>query len=432
MSESPTVIALTYQDSATIFQKLAKLPNRVWLDSHQSPGQRWDILSAAPVTILENPSAHSVEQHVENLSEEYDLDALKHLPFTGGAIGYFNYEHRHPHFGLAASSENQTSSRWGIFDWAILVDHSKQSCLAVFLPNYSQTAIDQRLHLLKALPPPAIPFYVGDFKAELSREHYAEAFMRIQDYIQAGDCYQINFAQRFIATFDGDSSNAYLALRQALPSPYCAFIDLGAGNILSFSPEQFIEIEGNRAQTKPIKGTIRRGSSAEEDEHLKKVLKESIKNQAENLMIVDLLRNDFSQSCEPWSVKVPELFTLESYANVHHLVSTITGNIKPNISPLTFFERCFPGGSITGAPKKRAMQIIHKLEQKNRNIYCGSIAFLSTNNRFNSNIAIRTLMIHEGEICCWGGGGIVSDSIEEEEYAESQQKIRVLLDALKH
>lgn len=180
-------------------------------------------------------------------------------------------------------------------------------------------------------------------------------------------------------------------------------------------------------KTKPIKGTIRRGVDEQQDKSLACELLQSEKNRAENLMIVDLLRNDFGQNCKAASVKVPHLFALESYANVHHLVSTVTGELNDGIDELSFYHDCFPGGSITGAPKKRAMEIIDELEPHPRNIYCGSIVCISANGRLNSSIAIRTLLIKDNSIYCWGGGGIVADSKAEEEYQESLQKVGALM-----
>ncbi len=183
-------------------------------------------------------------------------------------------------------------------------------------------------------------------------------------------------------------------------------------------------------ETRPIKGTIARGRDSDEDRALARQLLDSEKDRAENLMIVDLLRNDLSRNCGPGSVRVPELFKLESYANVHHLVSTVTGRLAPGRTPLDLLRDAFPGGSITGAPKRRAMEIIDELESRPREIYCGSIGYISACGAMDTSIAIRTLLARDDRLYCWGGGGIVADSDPEQEYAEALQKVNVLMRAL--
>ena len=184
------------------------------------------------------------------------------------------------------------------------------------------------------------------------------------------------------------------------------------------------------AETKPIKGTVPRGRSELEDQESAAALINSPKDRAENLMIVDLLRNDLSKNCRPGSVKVPHLFAVESFANVHHLVSTVTGELSQNSSPIDLLRDCFPGGSITGAPKRRAMEIIEQLEPVRRSVYCGSIGYVSANNRMDTNIAIRTVVASGSDLHCWGGGGIVADSEAESEFEESMAKIQLLLETL--
>ena len=208
-------------------------------------------------------------------------------------------------------------------------------------------------------------------------------------------------------------------------------MDLGENQaILSLSPERLLSIQQQEALTQPIKGTIARDSIQEIDKANADTLQASIKNRAENLMIVDLLRNDLGKNCIAGSIKVPQLFKLESYPNVHHLVSSITGTIKKEVSALDVFEGCFPGGSITGAPKKRAMEIIEELEECQRSVYCGSIAYINAKGDMDSNITIRTIACDGEKLYCWGGGGIVADSTIEEEYNESLTKINALLEGL--
>ena len=268
------------------------------------------------------------------------------------------------------------------------------------------------------------------FAAEQGKAQYAEAFARVQDYIHAGDCYQINLAQRFSSRYQGDPLSAYCALRERSPTPFSAYLEMAGGTLLSLSPERFIEVQNGRVETRPIKGTRPRGSSPQQDQALAEELQRCEKDRAENLMIVDLLRNDLGRSCEPGSIRVPELFSLESYPNVHHLVSSITGRLRSDSDTIDLLMRAFPGGSITGAPKIRAMQIIEELEPVRRSLYCGSVGYLGCEGQMDFNIAIRSLVCHEGSIYCWGGGGVVADSELDAEYQETLQKATGMLPAI--
>ena len=434
MTRSPSLVALPYAAADVYCTCLETLPNLVWLDSNSGLGSRFDIISADPIAILYNPSASDMIDSLAELTDECVAPAEFTLPFAGGLIGYHNYEARHSDTGLQAPTRNDLKpSRWGLFDWALVLDHRHRSAHAVFLAHCSTARRTHILAQLRQAPNRAIkaaPFTAGPFLASISYSEYRRAFEKIQDYILAGDCYQVNYAQQFSASFSGSALSAYRSLRSKTASPYSAYLDLGAEKVLSFSPEQFIRLQERTAQSRPIKGTAPRSTLPDNDRRNADALTQSIKNKAENLMIVDLLRNDFSRYCSPYSVKVPKLFELESFTNVHHLVSTITGELKPDCKPINFFNGCFPGGSITGAPKKRAMEIIEELEPCARNIYCGSIAYISINGNIDSNIAIRSMLVHDGRIDCWGGGGIVADSTVDEEYRESIQKVAVLMENL--
>jgi para-aminobenzoate synthetase component 1 len=276
------------------------------------------------------------------------------------------------------------------------------------------------------------PFGLRDmFSSNTSKQDYINRFNRTQAYIQQGDCYQINLSQCFSAQYTGAPINAYTALSKACPTPFSGYMrNMHDTHILSLSPERFISFDGHKLESKPIKGTRPRGKNAEEDAALAIELKNSPKDRAENLMIVDLLRNDLSKHAIAGSVKVPKLFDIEHYPNVHHLVSTVTAEIKPSSTPLTVLLDAFPGGSSTGAPKKRAMEIIDELEPVNRSFYCGSMGYISLTGKMDSNIMIRTLICQNGTIKCWGGGGIVADSEVESEYQESITKVKILLDTL--
>ncbi|MFO7528814.1 MAG: aminodeoxychorismate synthase component I [Marinobacter sp.] len=266
------------------------------------------------------------------------------------------------------------------------------------------------------------------FKPRQSPESFKTGVQTIRDYIQAGDCYQANLSQEFVGKFSGDPWCAFQALAEANPTPYSAFIRAGEYSVLSISPERFLEIEERTVKTSPIKGTRPRGKTPEEDAALAAELRASEKDRAENLMIVDLLRNDLSLNAATGSVSVDQLFALESYRNVHHLVSHIRAELAEGISPLKALFDAFPGGSITGAPKIRAMEIIRELEPHWRGPYCGSVFYYGLDGRLDSNIAIRTLLCDgKGTIRCWGGGGIVADSDPEAEYQETLAKVGSLM-----
>ena len=237
----------------------------------------------------------------------------------------------------------------------------------------------------------------------------------------------MNLAQRFSAPCTGDSWEAYKELRKRAPTPFSAFLTLKEGAILSLSPERFIQVRGLSVETKPIKGTRPRGDNADLDRKLKEELISSPKDRAENLMIVDLLRNDLGRSCKTGSIKVPKLFDVESYANVHHLVTTVEAELDSPTDSLRLLEGSFPGGSITGAPKIRAMEIIEELEPHRRSAYCGSIGYIGFNGNVDTSICIRTLVCHQQRIHCWAGGGIVADSECSAEYQETFDKVSNLV-----
>jgi para-aminobenzoate synthetase component 1 len=263
--------------------------------------------------------------------------------------------------------------------------------------------------------------------SNMTREQYGRAFARIMDYIREGDCYQVNLAQRFSADATGDAWSAYQRLRVINPAPFSAYLSTPHAQILSASPERFLKVESGRVETRPIKGTRPRAGHPRLDAERIEALRASAKDRAENVMIVDLLRNDLSKNCRPGSVKVPKLFDVESYATVHHLVSTVTGELEAGRDAIDLLRGCFPGGSITGAPKLRAMQIIEELEPNRRGVYCGAIGYVGFDGGMDLNIAIRTLVYSRGAIRFWAGGGIVADSTLEDEYQETFAKAAALL-----
>lgn len=280
--------------------------------------------------------------------------------------------------------------------------------------------------------PPTTPFTLRSaFAPDIEPADYQRAIARIHDYIRAGDCYQVNYAQRFQARYEGDPWIAYRALRDACPTPFSGYLNLdGDDAVLSLSPERFMRLQDGRIEARPIKGTRPRGATPTQDQALADELLASAKDRAENLMIVDLLRNDIGRVSRIGSVRVPELFSLESYPNVHHLVSSVEAELADGLDAFDLLAASFPGGSITGAPKIRAMEIIDELETAQRGLYCGSLLYIDSRGHMDSSIAIRSMLAQNGHISCWGGGGIVMDSDWEDEYRESIAKVRVLMETL--
>lgn len=267
------------------------------------------------------------------------------------------------------------------------------------------------------------------FRPATSATAYVAAVRKIQAYLAAGDAYQVNLAQRFFGEYEGDPWAAFVSVANRFAAPHAAWLRMPDRDLLSFSPESFLDRIGNRVVTRPIKGTRPRGATEQDDLRLAQDLREHPKDRAENLMIVDLLRNDIGRACLPGSISVPELFKVESFRNVHHLVSTVSGTMAPEKSLADLLTACFPGGSITGAPKVRAMEIIAELEETDRDVYCGTVFWLKPDGRFGSNILIRTFLAKSGVIEGWAGAGIVSDSSPEGEYQECLDKIMPLIRA---
>jgi para-aminobenzoate synthetase component 1 len=445
----PELLRLPYRsDSSAWYDALRGLSWPVWLDSGfpRSGSGRFDIIAADPyVSLVQDRDGLRLVKAggaAEPGRPDDPLAALRALmgapgptvaglPFPGGAVGFLGYDLARawgdlpPREGL----DDWPDLAVGLYDWALVVDHAHQRASLVRQgrdPRGERPWREARERLAGAaeLAPPAPP---ADADLELLApgmpfERYAAAFERIQRYIREGDCYQVNLAQRFRAQVGEDGWSLYRHMRERNPSPYGALLEYPFGEVLSFSPEQFLGLDGGRVQTRPIKGTRPRGGDAAQDLALRAELLASPKDRAENLMIVDLLRNDLGKVCVPGSIEVPGLFELESFATVHHLVSTVRGRLAPGRDAVDLLRACFPGGSITGAPKRRAMQIIDELEPVRREIYCGSVFRLGFDGGLDSSIAIRTVLKRGREALYWAGGGIVADSDPQAEYAECLDK----------
>lgn len=435
---------------STFYAAIAHLPWAVWLDS--GGRGRYDILSAQPVTTLVTQGAETQISNEDGVStssadpfvllrEQMGVPS-EHVPdikFAGGALGYWGYDlvRRQTHLpDLTLNAEGLPEMAIGIYDWALQVDHQQKTAQLLSYNRYPQTRklIEQiKVRLMNNEVVQQSSFQVhGDITSNFSRTSYEAAFKAVQAYLRSGDCYQINLAQRFSAQASGDAFTAYCKLRQLSPAPYGAFLNFPELQILCASPERFLRVHQGHVETMPIKGTRPRVADALQNELLLQDLRSNPKDRAENLMIVDLLRNDLSKNCAPGSVRVPKLFEVESYATVHHLVSTVTGELAAGHDALALLRDCFPGGSVTGAPKQRAMEIIEQLEPQRRGIYCGSIGYAGFDGNMDCNIAIRTLVYADGEIRCWAGGGIVADSEAGAEYQETLDKAAAMLELLRY
>ena len=446
-------------NSELLFDCLRDLPDAIWLDSGKprSLQGRFDIISACPQTLIETTDNQtfiiSKDKSTESdqgafataralLSEIQPIEVIAETPFTAGLIGYFGYDLERDCAPTALQNPAATQlpdMRLGLFLWSLIIDHELRKTTLYFHESCQHDLIDkirQRLsNTADSIAHNCEKFQLqSTFTPTVTKDRYTQDIGHIKQYITKGDCYQVNYAQHHCAEFKGDLWQAYLSLRNANPAPYAAFWQWDNQAILSLSPERFIQTQADgdciSAQTKPIKGTVLRGNTLEEDQENAIKLLNSDKDRAENLMIVDLLRNDLGKTCVAGSIRVPKLFDLESFPNVHHLVSTVTGTLKPECSPLDLLQGCFPGGSITGAPKKRSMEIIDELEPIKRSVYCGSMGYICASNQMDTNIAIRTLIADNTELHCWGGGGIVADSNADSEFEESMNKIRLILQIL--
>jgi para-aminobenzoate synthetase component 1 len=474
-------------DPARCCEQLDGLAYRLFLDSAATgtPLGRFSFLSADPVAVVRSKGARTerldLTAGTRSRTEGDALSVLRLLlapfaaepvadvpPFQGGAAGYLAYDWAHQLERLPYPRHDDlhlSDVVLGVYDWVLAWDHAERRAWLVStgIPETSAAARSQRKvrraafvrerlcssashrasrarNRVSAAPRDAAPSYPVvasqrdaplDLRSSFTHRAYLDAVARVREYILAGDIFQANLSQRFDAPLRETAWAFYRRLRTRNAAPFAAFLDLPAGVVLSASPERFlsVDVEG-RVETRPIKGTRPRGLGPEHDAALGQALVESDKDRAENLMIVDLMRNDLSRTCAAGSVRVPELCTLERYATVHHLVSTVIGRLGRGTDALDMVRAAFPGGSITGAPKVRAMEIIAELEPSQRGVYCGAIGYWSVTGALDMNIAIRTTVARDGHLYFNAGGGIVADSDPEQEYLETLDKARGIIDAI--
>lgn len=449
--------------TSRLFHFFAARPWAMLLDSANCdhPDSRFDIMVADPLVkiitrdqqtrvIYPNGCDDSTADPLEIVQQQiaaqrYITDNPTRLPFIGGAVGYFGYDlggYFETLEKIAVDDINTPDMAVGIYEWAIIKDNHDQSLwfvsqgksLAAVAPGFAEFCLSG--HHKRPLP-----FSISKaWQANMNFASYREKFNRVQAYLRSGDCYQINLAQRFIAEYQGDEYSAYCELAKTNQAPFSAFLRFEEFAILSISPERLLRLNGDQIQTKPIKGTAPRADDPLIDRQNAQQLNQSAKDRAENVMIVDLLRNDIGKVSIPGTVAVPSLFAIESFPAVHHLVSTVTGQLAPPYHATDLLRSAFPGGSITGAPKIRAINIIDQLEPHRRSAYCGSIGYICASGNMDSSITIRTLVCKKSsennktndhnKIYCWAGGGLVADSQVNSEYQETYDKVNKILPVL--
>lgn len=418
------------------------------LDSAMDPKKlgRYSFISSNPFKVLKYKNSKS--NPLDNL--QIELDKYKsqnntHLPFIGGAVGYLSYDlgnyiERLPR--IAKDDTNVYDLYFGLYNWVIVIDHLEEKKYIatpdLYIEDEAKLIIEIENRIMESEISGIDDICYEEKEIEsiklqsnFKKIEFENAVRKVQNYIKQGDIYQANLTQRFSAKTSLSSFELYRDLRRISPAPFGAFLNFEHSNILSNSPERFIKCIDNKIETRPIKGTRPRGKNKEEDLKLQRELLNSEKDRAELLMIVDLERNDIGKVSKIGSVSVPELFVIEPYANVNHLVATVVGELEDNKSCVDVIKATFPGGSITGAPKIRAMEIIDELEPTQRNVYTGSIGYIGFNGDMDLNIAIRTIVKQNEDVYFQVGGGMTWDSKPEDEYQETLDKAESIMKALR-
>lgn len=445
-----------------LFTRFADEPFALFLDSATAAQDRdpalhgrWSFIAADPFETFvyrEGDGASPFETLKAQLAR-WRLPTSPSLPpFAGGAAGFFGYDLGRTLEKLpprakpyAVDDQHLPDMAIGFYDTVLAFDHLEHRLLIVStgLPERDEEArclrakrrageIRERIADRRAAPRRAFANAALGVTSNFTRADYERAVARVVDYIHAGDIFQANLSQRFEARLGaGDTPyDLHLRLREKSPAPFSSFFNFGAGVLVSSSPERFLSVRDGAVETKPIKGTRPRGATREEDERLAAELLASGKDRAENVMIVDLLRNDVSRVCQDGTVAVEKLCALESFSHVHHLVSTVQGRLREGMRSVDLLAACFPGGSITGAPKLRAMEIIAELEPTTRGPYCGAIGYLSFDGGMDTAIAIRTMIVAGDRVTFQAGGGITAESDPAAEYEETIDKARAMMNAL--
>ncbi len=407
---------------------------------------RYSFISSNPFKVIKYKN--TLNNPLDNLQEElnkYKVENNTSLPFIGGAVGYLSYDLGNYTEDLPRSAEDDTNVYdlyFGLYNWVVVIDHLDQRTyiatpdIDIELEKTIICEIEDRIIKAEKKGIDNICYEEKEvepirLKSNFTKTQFEDSVRKVQNYIRQGDIYQANLTQRFSGQTNMSSYELYRDLRRFSPAPFGAFLNFEHTNILSNSPERFIKCKDRKVETRPIKGTRPRGKTVQEDLKLQEELRNSEKDRAELLMIVDLERNDIGRISKIGSVKVPELFVIEPYANVNHLVATVVGQLNDENDCIDAIKATFPGGSITGAPKIRAMEIIDELEPTQRNVYTGSIGYIGFDGDMDLNIAIRTIVKQDKDIYFQVGGGMTWDSNPEDEYQETLDKAKSIMKALR-
>ncbi|MCP3392105.1 aminodeoxychorismate synthase component I [Bradyrhizobium sp. CCGB12] len=452
---------LPWIDPVTAMLRLAHRPHLTFLDSaarHESLG-RYSYLACDPFStymVMDGQASWDGRaikgdpwEMLRALLAKYPQEHRPGLPpFQCGAAGFLAYDLNRTLERLPAPAfpgQRLPQSILHFYDVILAHDHRDDRCWIVSTGWPEQDPVSRRARAGRRadefaahLAGPGrlwngFPGTLGEWRSNFSREGYIAAVQRVIDLIFAGDIFQANVAQRFSARLPTsfDPLGFYCRLRSLNPAPFAALLRYGKLAIASSSPERFLKLDGRQVETRPIKGTMARSADPGEDRRRAEILVASEKDRAENTMIVDLLRNDLSRVCTAHSVEVPTLCQLESYASVHHLVSAVSGELAADQDAVSLLRACFPGGSITGAPKVRAMEIISEIERVAREVYCGAIGFIGFDGHMDTNIAIRTVTISDDLAVFYAGGGVTAMSNPEAEYEETLAKAQRIFDAFR-
>ncbi len=455
--------------AAEAFELFHNQPHSFFLDGGMDPQRlgRYSFIGIEPflvmssrgnqVTIIRQDRQENEQGNpfdvLGRLLETYRLDSLpSSIPFCGGAVGYLSYDLCHFIERLPATAVDDLKlpeSYFGFYDTIIAFDNleNKAYIVTTGFPELDEKRrlkrAGMRLEEMKSRLASPFPqsreanskniskIAEAVLKSNLTPEGYMEAVNRVREYIAAGDVFQVNLSQRFETELSVTPYELYRRLKQVNPAPFAAYLNFDGITVVSASPERFLRVDGDWVETRPIKGTRPRGKNSVEDAMLAQELLNSAKDRAENVMIVDLERNDLGRVCRYGTVKVTELAVLETFPTVFHLTSTVIGKLRPDKNRIDLVKAAFPGGSITGAPKVRAMEIIDELEPTRRSIYTGAIGYLSFGRNLDLNIVIRTFIIKDNKAYFQVGGGIIYDSNAEAEYQETLDKAKALIQALR-
>ncbi|EDY84214.1 para-aminobenzoate synthase, component I [Verrucomicrobiia bacterium DG1235] len=410
---------------------------------------RYSILAANPlktfssrggvVRICEGGAEREFKANVFDAFES-ELNAMGKaeagsLPFQGGPIGYFSYDAGRclEKTALGEANGEVANARFAFYDGGLVFDHVDRTSWLGSTSEKLSGGLEELLAVALSEDEPSMEAFElrSSLQSNFQREEFVESVQSVRESIRKGDVYQVNLSQRFEAKCEGAAFDLFSRLAKSSPAPYSAYLDFGDEQIVSSSPERFLQVKGRHATTRPIKGTRSAGANDEEAAANAKELEDSEKDRSELLMIVDLERNDLGRVCEPGSIRVDNLFRLERYATVIHQTADVSGDLETGRGPIDCVKAMFPGGSITGAPKIRSMQIIDELERGPRGVYTGSIGYFDANGGADLNIAIRTLRVADGSLSFQVGGGIVWDSDPESEYEETLLKAKAMIRALK-